>query len=149
MRISDWSSDVCSSDLYLRNQREGSDRGVVPAAIVALRHNHVDAVIDHLLGVLDLADHRHDPGAIGMKAVHPRSGMAEAGGIDWHLFLDYHFHLRLDKLPREQLRTALAHFRLASRDRKSAGSGKSVSGRVDLGGRGSIKKKTKTTTNYK
>src|SRR3546814_6101944 len=108
MRISDWSSDVCSSDLrvdYLRNQREGSDRGVVPAAIVALRHNHVDAVIDHLLGVLDLADHRHDPGAIGMKAVHPRSGMAEAGGIDWHLFLDYHFHLRLEKLPREQLRT--------------------------------------------
>src|SRR3546814_6710556 len=86
MRISDWSSDVCSSDLYLRKQREGSDRGVVPAAIVALRHNHVDAVIDHLLGVLDLADHRHDPGAIGMKAVHPRSGMAEAGGIDWHLF---------------------------------------------------------------
>src|SRR3546814_7632805 len=94
---------------------EGSDRGVVPAAIVALRHNHVDAVIDHLLGVLDLADHRHDPGAIGMKAVHPRSGMAEAGGIDWHLFLDYHFHLRLEKLPREQLRTALAHFRRASR----------------------------------
>src|SRR3546814_1780750 len=87
MRISDWSSDVCSSDLYLRNQREGSDRGVVPAAIVALRHNHVDAVIDHLLGVLDLADHRHDPGAIGMKAVHPRPGMAEAGGIAWHLFL--------------------------------------------------------------
>src|SRR3546814_15086820 len=85
MRISDWSSDVCSSDLrvdYLRNQREGSDRGVVPAAIVALRHNHVDAVIDHLLGVLDLADHRHDPGAIGMNAVHPRSGMAEAGSID-------------------------------------------------------------------
>src|SRR3546814_2187393 len=115
MRISDWSSDVCSSDLYLRKQREGSDRGVVPAAIVALRHNHVDAVIDHLLGVLDLADHRHDPGAIGMKAVHPRSGMAEAGGIDWHLFLDYHFHLRLEKLPREQLRTALAHFRRASR----------------------------------
>src|SRR3546814_2625222 len=50
-----------------------------------------------------------------MKAVHPRSGMAEAGGIDWHLFLDYHFHLRLEKLPREQLRTALAHFRRASR----------------------------------
>src|SRR3546814_1578278 len=50
-----------------------------------------------------------------MTAVHPRSGMAEAGGIDWHLFLDYHFHLRLEKLPREQLRTALAHFRRASR----------------------------------
>ena len=82
---------------------------------MALRHNHVDAGIDHLLGVLDLADHRHDPGAIGMKAVHPRSGIAEAGGIDWHLFLDYHFHLRLEKLPREQLRTALAHFRRASR----------------------------------
>src|SRR3546814_8361583 len=32
-----------------------------------------------------------------------------------HLFLDYHFHLRLEKRPREQLRTALAHFRRASR----------------------------------
>src|SRR3546814_16835776 len=26
MRISDWSSDVCSSDLVARNQRQGADR---------------------------------------------------------------------------------------------------------------------------
>ena len=80
-----------------------------------LRDDHVDAGIDHLFGVLDLADHRHDLGAIGMKPVHPRSGIAEAGGIDRHLFLDHHFHLRLEEFLREQLRAALAHFRRARR----------------------------------
>ena len=34
------------------------------------------AMLAHLLGIFDLADHRHDLGAIGMEAVHPRSGIA-------------------------------------------------------------------------
>src|SRR3546814_5787390 len=53
MRISDWSSDVCSSDL-------------------------------------------------------PRSGIAQSRRIDGHLFLDHHFHLRLEEFLREQRRAALA-----------------------------------------
>src|SRR3546814_4869897 len=38
MRISDWSSDVCSSDLYLREETSH-------AAIESLRQGHVDCVL--------------------------------------------------------------------------------------------------------
>ena len=45
----------------------------------ALRDDHVDARPDDLFGVLDLADHRHDLGAIGMEPIHPRFRIAKAG----------------------------------------------------------------------
>src|SRR3546814_13767465 len=103
MRISDWSSDVCSSDL-------ARQRGTEPALfhrrrVVAIRATGGDAA--------------------------PRSGRAE------------------DHLPR--VRTGIAGRRTRDRrrsaalDRKSVVSGKSVSVRVDLGGRRIIKKKKITT----
>src|SRR3546814_3080578 len=82
MRISDWSSDVCSSDL---------------AAIVALRDDHVDPRLYNLQCMFDFAHHCHDDRAVGVKAVHPRSGIAQSRRIDGHLFLDHHFHLRLER----------------------------------------------------
>ena len=85
------------------------------SAIVPLRDDHVDARPDDLFGVLDLADHRHDLGAIGMEPIHPGFRIAKAGSINRHLFLDHHFHLRLKEFLREQLRAALAHFRRARR----------------------------------
>ena len=85
------------------------------ATIVTLRHNHVDARTDHLLGMFNLADHRHDLGAIGMQAVHPRFGIAKTRSIDGHFFLDHHFHLRFKELLREELRPAFPHFGGASR----------------------------------
>src|SRR3546814_15641913 len=105
-RISDWSSDVCSSDLTLRRDpgvsrgsREGPS-GDLPLRRLAPGHHQVaervgveagDRPVDHLSPLLQDRDppgHRH--------------------------------HIRPD--------------------RKSVGSGKSVSVRVDLGGRRTIKK---------
>src|SRR3546814_17949098 len=87
LRISDWSSDVCSSDLgdVAAPRRQG-----------ARRRGH-DALAQH-----DLA------------------------------------RARLDEARKQAQRRGLD---AARGDRKSGGKGKSVSGRVDLGGRRIIKKK--------
>src|SRR3546814_9462286 len=105
MRISDWSSDVCSSDLchaatvsdaasaehrnpiangidHLGDQRYRPDRRIVPAAIVALRDDHVDPRLYNLQCMFDFAHHCHDDRAVGVKAVHPRSGIAQSRRID-------------------------------------------------------------------
>src|SRR3546814_18338904 len=104
MRISDWSSDVCSSDLagdrrwqLLLNDRRGSHRRNI-------RLN----VFDHFTGYDD---------AVWRRAVGQ--------------FLQ--LHMTAENLSGYPMR----------RDRKSVGSGKSVSDRVDLGGRRVFKKKTK------
>src|SRR3546814_1659622 len=45
MRISDWSSDVCSSDLsYRRHARHGDPRAVLLAALAALESDDIEAV---------------------------------------------------------------------------------------------------------
>src|SRR3546814_20261658 len=95
MRISDWSSDVCSSDLFLRIPLgEGVDR--LQAGLVV---DAGEVEVDHDV-----------PGILA-----GREEVAEAG--------DGAEEQRAVKL-----------------DRKSVVSGKSGSVRVDLGGRGSIKK---------
>src|SRR3546814_15582475 len=97
MRISDWSSDVCSSDLL----------------------------------------HRHGKGrqTVAINMALPFAG--KVGGED-----------ALDAAPQPRnpaRRQRVAHHRRRDprRDRKSVVSGKSVSVRVDLGGRRIIKKKSK------
>src|SRR3546814_13759799 len=96
MRISDWSSDVCSSDLLRHSAAKRRRAG---------RRGHAFAVDD------DRAGKAVDRGAIGAEA-HPTRG-----------------DLRVGKDPGAVV------------DRKSVVSGKSVSVRVDLGGRRIIKKK--------
>src|SRR3546814_19378609 len=99
MRISDWSSDVCSSDLSRRGH--GEERAAraqdcrAPAVRSSLRRHH-------------RRDHRRQP--------QPQAGT-------------------------DRRSTATAG---RSADRKSVVWGKSVSVRVELGGRRIIKKKTKT-----
>src|SRR3546814_12552856 len=91
MRISDWSSDVCSSDLITKLDTHAyHPHRLCPHPLVSAR-----------------AAPQHDPGhhARGVRAASER-GAAVAG------------------------------------DRKSVVEGKSVSVRVDLGGRSIIKKKT-------
>src|SRR3546814_11325576 len=124
MRISDWSSDVCSSDLHDaagRDQRRGGeaelvraeqrgDRDVTPRAQAAVRL-HADAAAQvveqqRLLG-------------LGQADLPGRSGVGE----------------------RRQRRSAGAAFVAGDRARKSVGSGRIVSARVDLGGRVIIKQK--------
>src|SRR3546814_5651314 len=73
MRISDWSSDVCSSDLILRKERL---RGLIPG--------QRDAVIqyaDHIVGegekLLRLMCDAGQEGIIAKKADAPYSGRSE------------------------------------------------------------------------
>src|SRR3546814_12021563 len=60
MRISDWSSDVCSSDLGAAGQREipEGDRDDALAADLALQPLHEEAHGEHRLP--GEADHKHD-----------------------------------------------------------------------------------------
>src|SRR3546814_15864491 len=99
MRISDWSSDVCSSDLRVRSRPDRQ-----PAAFghcVSLEWRDVYCAAQG----------------------HRRSERSE----------DCRENSSADRT------TAL--FRQWQRDRKSVVKGKSVSGRVDLGGRRTLKKK--------
>src|SRR3546814_18250101 len=103
MRISDWSSDACSSDLAVARIR-GEAR---PAAVIKRGAGGRDGAI-----------------RIGVRGV-------DDGGD---------FAARRRIVDRERLAVAGLH-PLAVEDRKSVGEGKSVSVRVDLGGRRLIKNK--------
>src|SRR3546814_15166212 len=94
MRISDWSSDVCSSDLYYREQEP-----VAPQAAEGRRHR-------------GRRDGREHPGRSGGRGPEPDRG--EDADV----------------------------LAVVRQDRKSVGEGKSVSGRVVLGGGRIIKKKS-------
>src|SRR3546814_17489347 len=102
MRISDWSSDVCSSDLQ--------------------RHRLVRALL-RLVQPRLREDQRQLP---ARRARHPRPSVAVHGGVRGDGAGDG-----------PAVRTP------AQLDRKSVVKGKSVSVRVDLGGRRIIKKKKK------
>src|SRR3546814_8059947 len=113
MRISDWSSDVCSSDLLakLRIARQLAHRG-------AVRGQAVEAVID-------AADRHRD---------HFAFELAQARGRQHQVVV----HVR-------EAAQLLGVEGVA--DRKSVVTGKSVSVRVDLGGRRIIKKKKNNIEN--
>src|SRR3546814_15897705 len=109
MRISDWSSDVCSSDLFDAKAAE-KQAGVLRLINYYRMRGHQAARLDPL-------------------------GLAPIDNIP---DLDPAHH----GLGPEDLETVFNTGTLASgKDRKSVVSGKSVSGRVDLGGRRIIKKK--------
>src|SRR3546814_11603291 len=118
MRISDWSSDVCSSDLsfpllpFVLSRAELVEvpyRSTVP-------HPPFDTPLRQAQGLL-----RANGGRVSPHARHSPDGAA--GG------------------PVQGASRRFACRRPVSRDRKSVVSGKSVSVRVDLGGGRIIKKK--------
>src|SRR3546814_18820871 len=109
MRISDWSSDVCSSDLRLAAvavQRLDDQRAVAPVEILHRVEIAGDHRRRHIFGEIE---HEHFLGRVA----------------DRDRVVDH------QRLARDAL------------DRTSVESGKSVSVRVDLGGRRLIKKNTK------
>src|SRR3546814_16319077 len=120
MRISDWSSDVCSSDLEVAigERVERECRG-------ERAHRR-----RHLLG-------RHPAlGGAGLVILaHRRCAAIER------------LLLHLDDRHRDSRRQEV-HRNAAAQDRKSVVSGKSVSVRVDLGGRSTIQKTNNTQTKY-
>src|SRR3546814_10954862 len=144
MRISDWSSDVCSSDLKRRHNvgfivvdylqlLQGSSKG---------GDNRVQEISEISRGLKTLAKELNVP-VIGLsqlsRAVEQRedkrpqlSDLRESGSIeqdaDIVLFIYREDYYLANKQPAEE-------------DRKSVVSGKRVSVRVDLGGRRNLKKK--------
>src|SRR3546814_13082288 len=106
MRISDWSSDVCSSDLYARAPIEPCPAGSRPTWFGSMRQGVDNLAFGNdagVAGVTPLRDFRTQRCKVGQLAIDFRD---------------------VDR-----------------RDRKSVVEGKSVSVRVDLGGRRIIKKK--------
>src|SRR3546814_17656579 len=123
MRISDWSSDVCSSDLLACNQ-------VIEQAAEEDRHHQFERQVDADRG----AEDRH---------AETRTAALQPFVERDHQRADH--RAELDPRPRQvTAEPALGDRRhqLGPRpDRKGAGSGKTVSGRVGLGGRRIIKTK--------
>src|SRR3546814_20667677 len=116
MRISDWSSDVCSSDLPLAGKNDGK---ILQLDVRDPSHDGLlvaDLALRHLAGAADRKPfaHRHRTGAGNQS--------------------------------RSSCKENRAFFRGgASQDRKSVVSGKSVSLRVDLVGCRMLKKQTEIT----
>src|SRR3546814_11074833 len=110
MRISDWSSDVCSSDL---RGRDAAD----PYNLLA-----ADLILEATLPMKCDPQRRDD----GQQHERRHGQQHPCQYRDW---------------PRQRT-SRIKHGR---RDRKSVGSGKSGSVRVDLGGRRIIQKKKQTT----
>src|SRR3546814_19349050 len=117
MRISDWSSDVCSSDLFDLDPLFGQCRRCAHC----MTHHHTDR--DHR-DIATLALHRSLPERHDMIAIGHFSLLAAAAGGQ-----------------QEEDRILLADAGLQAR--QSVVSGKSGSVRVDLGGLRIIKKKNK------
>src|SRR3546814_13154143 len=117
MRISDWSSDVCSSDLRLIDRREDHSRRLLNDTIIRRR----DAQWAHFTIALGDIDPPHWTRAVTAfrhaldQTVEPRQRHAVEG---------LSVHSRRHRTP----------------DRKRVVSGKSVSVRVDFGGCRLIKK---------
>src|SRR3546814_17072892 len=125
MRISDWSSDVCSSDLVVLL---AVGRGVALLLLAA-----VDVQVFQPLGIVQRV-------AEGVGRLQP-SLQVDADGVLVHQDrLHHQVGVELDLVQGMGIGGVRgAH----EQDRKSVVEGKGVAGRVDLGGRGSIKKNKK------
>src|SRR3546814_15497146 len=121
MRISDWSSDVCSSDLAVR-----AELVEAPSFCGATRKNGPST-----------SSGRTDEGELSFVSRVP-DPLAADRRRDLRAGRDGRLHRRQCSADGPRTR-APAHNR--DRDRKSDVYGKSVSVRVDLGGRRTIKKK--------
>src|SRR3546814_12620017 len=119
MRISDWSSDVCSSDLIKADDFGGIGYGYG----YAFAEDNLCVLLEDLVTIR--GERAKYMGRDGSYTIVPNSNTAD------NVTSDYFWKfVATDAI-------------VANLDRKSVVSGKSVSVRVDLGGRRIIKKKTK------
>src|SRR3546814_12555454 len=125
MRISDWSSDVCSSDLQ--------DHGMKDQHEIGQRQKPMRSIEEAVGNALDERDGDQRNHGIKGPLAQTLRRVAETG------------EQGLDRIACGRLRATRRSFEPAPPhgDRKSVGSGKSVSVRVDLGGGRIIKKKNK------
>src|SRR3546814_16727658 len=131
MRISDWSSDVCSSDLAYNNLVPRAFNGQhlkLPGASTTIRmRDHQKRVVWRII-------------ASGSTYVAHSVG----AGKTFSLCAAVMEQRRLGLVNKPMI--TVPNHCLAQIDRKSVVEGKRVSVRVDLGGRVTIKKKKKQTT---
>src|SRR3546814_17269206 len=133
MRISDWSSDVCSSDLPSQIEKYDLRRQVQGESMYAsLRIERQDTVGRAAFGKVNVVSF----GAPVLLLCHFPKMMKEAQWVDVGIWLQTIMLLLrgegLASYPQDSLRLL---------DRKGVVTGKRVSVRVDLGGRSIIKKK--------
>src|SRR3546814_5907289 len=77
MRISDWSSDVCSSDLFRHGCSSGSGGAAADAALAV---DEGRAGLDHVVGVDgDDGVNRGDGGEVADPAAHHRRDLPQIG----------------------------------------------------------------------
>src|SRR3546814_13994240 len=136
MRISDWSSDVCSSDLFLREPAAALGARKPQSEFAAVQGLADPGRAYQLRAAFGPSEHKqaHVPGTAGreeMVRVAKRLQPGRAG----QLVLD----ARLAEQPSKRGRVFAPGRSQEQSDRKSVGSGKSGSVRVDIGGRRSIK----------
>src|SRR3546814_11507456 len=127
MRISDWSSDVCSSDLTIngeRVRRRLRDRQTRAAA--ALANSDVDLSAEQLQIVADIAISQAELAGKLLPAVTALGESADK-------VIDH-----IDAIPRNALRSA--PLQRTDTDRKSVEQGQNGSVRVESGGCRNIKK---------
>src|SRR3546814_19362299 len=149
MRISDWSSDVCSSDLHDAAQRLGARGPHVEGGRGKQRRRIVlPAEEAHAASNAELAGL-----ALQLAAQRPVAGQPEPGGGERRQRLQQHVEGFVLMQPAEREdqrrigRRSVSGTRRGWRvdeARKSVGEGKSVSVRLDLGGRRIITKKNKS-----
>src|SRR3546814_11981423 len=127
MRISDWSSDVCSSDLGLPPNEQHfllvTRTGIPPVYRLDYRARRIRLGRRDRLDALSAAFHER---IAWPSCRHGDTFNAPGGSIFHHWGHQFHRH-------------HLQH----ARDRKSVVAGKNVSERVDVGGRHVTKKKNK------
>src|SRR3546814_17951420 len=129
MRISDCSSDVCSSDLIALGEQDlavlGDGNGGARNVAARKRRSH-----EPIQPRFDIsAVERSSAGFQAFRRLGRIAGRRRCGR-------------RMPGPPKERARDATAQ---AERDRKSFAEGKSVSGRVERGGGSIIKRKTRNT----
>src|SRR3546814_18110057 len=131
MRISDWSSDVCSTDLLFAQQAIGVIGGVftpfhplgAPADFAYILN---DAGID--IVIVDEARHADMARAIELSGRSPLVLTLGGGG-------EHDLNGLVATEPGSRIKLRPIHTEALCRDRTSGVWGKGVSGRVDLGGR--------------
>src|SRR3546814_19588516 len=134
MRISDWSSDVCSSDLFLQQQ----DRDAVRAEERPVDLDRTFVVRDAEdsgwkvpVGMFQPGGETHVPVGVGGRDVDEDPAVPAIEGTD-HVLLapDGEHDPRLGKVVVQTLGGDGGQARVGGQDRKSVGEGKGGAGRV-------------------
>src|SRR3546814_11454492 len=147
MRISDWSSDVCSSDLAKQAIADGSFRDEIVPVTIKTRKGDVGVDTDEQPGRIDTAKIptlRPAFGKDGVLTAASSSSISDGAAATVLMSADEAGKRGLQPIARiaahathSQAPEGFTKAPAQAIDRTSAGAGKSVAERVDLGGRGS------------